>query len=638
MNYTEHKITLDVNKPASQATINVKKGDTARRLLVNLSESGRPYYISEDCYAVISATKPDGYVIFNNCTIENSVIGYDFTAQTVAAVGLMNCEIILYGKRGLQLTSASFDIIVEDSNYTSVESSSEASAFATLIVEIKELNTLGLRAPAIICVKNGENISLADASNEALQGLRIFGKSIQEGEPTPENPVEIVNIGAAGEITSSIAGQNLLDASKITTSNKNTALQIADIGKIIKIYTTGDAQTFSHAAVTMNHLAGRKFYVRYDKKTDYGTGVDGYLQIRYYLAGELKYIEHAKMLAGAVEIPAGAYDITFAMLFRNASVVIPSGSYVQFEGLQVSLVEESSWEPYQEIQQLSVVTPDGLHGIPVAVGGNYTDADGQQWVRDEVNLARGVYVQRVKRKRVSSAAAWSYSTATSRFLALDSDFVKNSANIAVNALCTHFKANQDSTLNDLEITFINDTSSGYAYRYDALNGDVNAWKAFLDENEVYVVGVLANPIETPLADEEIAAFAQLQTYKPYTSIYNDVGAYMAAEYVADTKSYVDRNGGSGGSSGSSVTLGTVTLLANKWQGTTDPYYQVVSIAGVTERSQVDLKPSVAQLAIFHDKDLAFVTENDGGTVTVYAIGDKPENDYTIQVSITEVNV
>ena len=42
-------------------------------------------------------------------------------------------------------------------------------------------------------------------------------------------------------------------------------------------------------------------------------------------------------------------------------------------------------------------------------------------------------------------------------------------------------------------------------------------------------------------------------------------------------------------------------------------------------------------AIFHDKDLAFVTENEDGVVTVYSIGDKPTNDYTIQVSITEVN-
>lgn len=89
---------------------------------------------------------------------------------------------------------------------------------------------------------------------------------------------------------------------------------------------------------------------------------------------------------------------------------------------------------------------------------------------------------------------------------------------------------------------------------------------------------------------------------------------------------------------SSATIGEVTLLASKWEGTASLYSQEVQINGVTENSQVDLTPSIEQLAIFHNKDLAFVTENVDGVVTVYALGDKPTNDYTIQVTITEVYV
>jgi hypothetical protein len=85
-------------------------------------------------------------------------------------------------------------------------------------------------------------------------------------------------------------------------------------------------------------------------------------------------------------------------------------------------------------------------------------------------------------------------------------------------------------------------------------------------------------------------------------------------------------------------IGNVELFADKWVGEESPYSQVVVLDGVTENSQVDLTPSVEQLSIFHHKDLAFVTENDGGVLTVYAIGQKPENDYTIQVTITEVTV
>lgn len=85
-------------------------------------------------------------------------------------------------------------------------------------------------------------------------------------------------------------------------------------------------------------------------------------------------------------------------------------------------------------------------------------------------------------------------------------------------------------------------------------------------------------------------------------------------------------------------IGEVVLYADKWVGNASPFSQVVNVAGATENSQVDLTPSVEQLAIFHRKDLAFVTENEDGVVTVYAIGDKPMNDYTIQVTITEVVV
>lgn len=84
-------------------------------------------------------------------------------------------------------------------------------------------------------------------------------------------------------------------------------------------------------------------------------------------------------------------------------------------------------------------------------------------------------------------------------------------------------------------------------------------------------------------------------------------------------------------------IGTVELLAANWAGESHLHSQVVSIEGVTENSQVDLTPSVEQLVTFYEKDLTFVTENDGGVVTVYAIGQKPQNDYTIQVTITEVS-
>ena len=59
---------------------------------------------------------------------------------------------------------------------------------------------------------------------------------------------------------------------------------------------------------------------------------------------------------------------------------------------------------------------------------------------------------------------------------------------------------------------------------------------------------------------------------------------------------------------------------------------------VTEYSKVDLQPDIEQLAVFHKKDLAFVTENDNGKVTVYCIGQRPADNYTIQATVMEVTI
>lgn len=86
-------------------------------------------------------------------------------------------------------------------------------------------------------------------------------------------------------------------------------------------------------------------------------------------------------------------------------------------------------------------------------------------------------------------------------------------------------------------------------------------------------------------------------------------------------------------------ISEVTLLAAAWGGEGDKWYsQIVTCKDFTEKCQVDLTPSLEQLEIFYEKDLTFLTKNKGGVVTVYAVGQKPLNDYTIQVTLTEVDV
>lgn len=115
-----------------------------------------------------------------------------------------------------------------------------------------------------------------------------------------------------------------------------------------------------------------------------------------------------------------------------------------------------------------------------------------------------------------------------------------------------------------------------------------------------------------------------------------VGATIIAQIEQAVADYLEKNHVQ---AGGSIRIGSVVLLSDKWVTNGENlHYQAVQIPGVTANSQVDLTPSVEQLAVFHNKDLAFVTGNTGGVVTVYAIGQKPTNDYTIQVTIKEVSV
>ena len=112
----------------------------------------------------------------------------------------------------------------------------------------------------------------------------------------------------------------------------------------------------------------------------------------------------------------------------------------------------------------------------------------------------------------------------------------------------------------------------------------------------------------------------------------NLAAQNANEAADKVQEYIDSLAGT-------TRLTSIVLPASAWKTEAENLHsQVVAVAGATPYSKVDLLPGVEQLAIFHNKDVAFVTENENGVVTVYAIGDKPLLDYTMQAQITEVIV
>lgn len=92
----------------------------------------------------------------------------------------------------------------------------------------------------------------------------------------------------------------------------------------------------------------------------------------------------------------------------------------------------------------------------------------------------------------------------------------------------------------------------------------------------------------------------------------------------------------GGGGGSAAKLANISLPVTAWKGAESPFSQVVDVGEVSVNSMVNLHASVDQLAMMRMKRIALTASNDAGMVTVYAIGNKPEQDMTVQATAMEV--
>ena len=135
MTNSVYKIYLDIHNYGSNVLLKAKKGDTGRELYITLMDGSYPYVLADECRAVFSAKKADGNVLYNACTIIGNTIKYKFTPQTTSTVGMVDCEIRLYGADDKLLTSARFTIIVEDTVYpdADVDSQKEVTALTKLV-------------------------------------------------------------------------------------------------------------------------------------------------------------------------------------------------------------------------------------------------------------------------------------------------------------------------------------------------------------------------------------------------------------------------------------------------------------------------------------------------------------------------
>ena len=172
MDFFTYRISLDMNESTSQLFLNVRKSDSARKLLFTLSDNGKAYQIGSGCTAVFRAKKPDGTILYNNCSINGNVIEYELTNQTISAEGIVECEVTLYGDDGRQITSPRFNIVVNDTIYADDEVESQ-NEFTQLTQAILGANNLNIEVE-----KSGDGTAITitkkDGTSEQVIVSKIF--------------------------------------------------------------------------------------------------------------------------------------------------------------------------------------------------------------------------------------------------------------------------------------------------------------------------------------------------------------------------------------------------------------------------------------------------------------------------------
>nr|DAH66959.1 MAG TPA: hypothetical protein [Caudoviricetes sp.] len=241
------------------------------------------------------------------------------------------------------------------------------------------ISAVKARQNILVGSETGNPIAVDDAFSAPLCGLTVYGKSTQDGTPSPDNPVPIVSAGDDGSITLKVTGKNLYHAAQTGHYSENGLLFTAASTTITLKGTATKDMLFTYWLVTRDEplpLDPNKKYTMSPKNTG----------MMIYAINEEGIGKYAGVYIPERSTGIGVY---YQRNFKKDETVDLKIS------IQIELgTEDTDYEPYHE-QTLILQTPTGLPGIPVTSGGNYTDPQGQQWVCDEVDLERVVIVQRV---------------------------------------------------------------------------------------------------------------------------------------------------------------------------------------------------------------------------------------------------
>ena len=357
--------------------------------------------------------------------------------------------------------------------------------------------------------------------NRGLESLTLYGKSTQGSTPSPSYPQEIESAGQNGEIEVEVLSGNLFDKSAAYDLTQSGGWSASFDGEELKVVgnniTIGSIRLFNYKKT----LPAGTYTFSISKPLPFKIRIDNYFLIKKGdTSATVTFDNGVSMSHFGVDAEPGATfnEQRFKIMLNVGSTALP-------------------YELYKPAQTLIIPTSGGLPGIRVSSGGNYTDADGQQWVCDEVDFKKGVYVQRIGKRTITSKDVFhksGMSTDDVNYFSLDNfslhigtigekDVLMSNCFVAgiKHGFSAWGKIFLSSAFDD-KVYF-----SVEAQKYP----DEETFKQWAVENGLMFLYQLTDIVETHLTAEELSAYKTLRTYSPTTTVINDAEAGMSVGYA-----------------------------------------------------------------------------------------------------------
>ena len=267
-----------------------------------------------------------------------------------------------------------------------------------LVYQKKVINELNDKKITKFYASNQGEIHITDSDNGKIQDMMIYGKSSQDGTPSPENPVEINSV--VNPVVK-VYGANIMQL--------NDAVEITDA-------ISGITVSCKDGVIKAKGTALKKHSISLNGRS----GIIVLKSIK--LQNGKTYIFNPNPIKGAESVGC-CLDFTntrnLGISFANGKINKPfkltdlQGQFSFFLNINVEqgTVVDIEWKPqlllnevllpYEPYKEQAIQLPITLNAIPVSSSGNIT-INGQQYIADYVDVERGKLVRMVDSSKLDN--------------------------------------------------------------------------------------------------------------------------------------------------------------------------------------------------------------------------------------------